>query len=318
LSEFVASDLIGGSTRMLQLRKQLSIVSPRDVTALLIGPTGTGKTHIARAIHDNSPRARRRFVEVSCANLPDALLESELFGAIAGGHSTATCAVEGKVATAEGGTLFLDEIAELSSSGQTKLLQVLQSHMYYPLGASRPSSADIRLVAATNADLADLVRRRIFRDDLYYRLKVFQLRVPPLSERTDDIPALVEHLCARACAHHHLPRLRLSSWAMLAVQAAAWPGTVRELGNAIESAAIWAAGIDSPRIESAHLFPGPGDMPVVAAPPSWSEATALFHGRYLRHALHECGWSIAEVARRLDLTRSSVYRLIERFELRRP
>lgn len=313
-----ADDLIGRSPRMLELRKRLAIVAPRDVTVLLTGPTGTGKTHLARVIHDNSPRAERRFVEVSCANLPDTLLESELFGAAAGGHSTASRPVEGKVCAAHGGTLFFDEIAELTPAGQAKLLQLLQSREYYPLGASRPRTADVRLVAATNADLADLVRRRVFRDDLFYRLKVFALRVPPLCERADDIPALAEHLCARACARHRLPPLQLSTWAMLETQTAAWPGNVRELANAIESAAIWAAGEGSPQIEARHLFPGPEDIPDDPGPLSWDEATALFHSRYLCRTLQESDWNVAEAARRLGLTRQYVYRLIERFGLKRP
>ena len=303
---------------MLDLLKQVAFVAARDISVLLTGASGTGKTHLARVLHHNSFRAARGFIEVSCANLPETLLESELFGAIAGAHSTATRTVPGKVHAAEGGTLFLDEVAELAPAAQAKLLQLLNSREYYPLGANRPRVADIRLVAATNADLGDLVKRKAFREDLYYRLAVYALRVPSLAERCDDIPALAEHFCARACARHRLPALTISPSTLQRLQAAEWPGNIRQLAHTVEAAAIWAASEGSPGLEEHHLFPDRSDAPEPAARAGYHEATARFQAQLLRGTLEATGWNIAEAARRLELTRAHVYNLIERFALTRP
>lgn len=311
-------DLIGRSPRMVETLARLKAVAPLDVTVLLTGASGTGKTHLARVLHHGSPRRARDFVEVNCANLPEALVESELFGAVAGAHSTATRALTGKVQAAEGGTLFLDEVAELTPAAQAKLLQLIHSREYYPLGASRPRVADIRIVAATNADLEDLVHRRLFREDLYYRLSVYPLGVPSLAERRDDIPALVEYFCHRACGRHRLPALRVSSAALEHLQAAAWPGNVRQLAHAIEAAAISAASDRSPLIEAKHVFAGRRSAPESGAPVGYHEATARFQEQLVRGALEATDWNITEAARRLALTRAHVYNLIERFALVRP
>ena len=313
-----ADDLIGSSPPMLDLLKQVAFVAPLDVSVLLIGPSGTGKTHLARVLHQRSRRAARDYVEVSCANLPDSLVESELFGAVAGAHSTAARAVEGKVAAADGGTLFLDEVAELPLASQAKLLQLLQSRTYYPLGASRPRAADLRVVAATNADLSALVQRRAFREDLYYRLNVFTLRVPSLAERRADIPALAEHFCARACARHGLPRITISPGSVQQLQAAGWPGNIRQLANAVETASIRAAAERSPQLEVRHLFPDRSDSDEPAARTGYHEATARFQAQLVRSTLEAVGWNVTEAARRLALTRAHLYNLLERFRLERP
>lgn len=313
-----ADDLIGSSPPMLELLRQLALLAPLDVSLLLTGPSGTGKTHVARVIHANSPRAAGNFVEVSCANLPDNLVESELFGAVPGAHSTAVRAVEGKVCAARGGTLLFDEVAELSLAAQAKLLQLLQSREYFPLGSNRARPADVRVIAATNVDLRERVARKEFREDLFYRLHVVPIRVPSLAERGDDIPELARHFCARACDRHRLPPLHLSQWSLLAAQVASWPGNIRELANAVEAAAIRAAGEGSAAVEERHLFPGREDISAPLAPLSYREALRRFQTQLVRSTLEESGWNVTEAARRLDLTRAHVYNLMQSLGLSRP
>src|SRR6185295_9606493 len=217
--------------------------------------SGTGKSQIARVIHDNGPRRSQPFVELNCAALPEGLVESEIFGAVPGAHSMATRRMEGKIAAAEGGTLVLDEVGDLSLSAQAKLLQFLQSRDYYPLGASRPIRADVRLIAATNTDLRQAVNQRRFREDLLYRLQVLPLRVPALRERREDIAAMSRYFCEQACLRHGLPRVTLSAGAIHALETAAWPGNVRELAHAVQAAAIRAAGEGVEQVERTHMFP---------------------------------------------------------------
>ncbi|WP_437805125.1 sigma 54-interacting transcriptional regulator [Sorangium sp. So ce1078] len=309
---------VGRSAAIAKVLHQISLAAPLDVGVLLTGPSGTGKTQLARLIHMNSPRSAAPFVELNCAALPEALLESELFGALPGAHSTASRKVEGKVAAADGGTLFLDEVGELQLSAQVKLLQLLQSKEYYPLGGSRPVKANVRVIAATNTDLVAAVARREFREDLLYRLQVLPIRVPALFERREDIPELCGHFCARASEVHRLPQLSPSRGALRAAETAEWPGNVRQLGHAVEAAAIRAAGEGVAQIEREHLFPdcaGAGGSS--GAAPTFQEATHRFQAELLRRVLLETGWNITEAANRLDLTRSHVYNLIKSFRLTR-
>jgi Nif-specific regulatory protein len=295
-------------------------VAPLNVSVLLTGETGTGKSQLARVVHDNSPRASGPFVELNCAALPEQLLESELFGALPGAHSTATKRVEGKVAAAQRGTLFLDEVGDLPLAAQAKLLQLLQSKQYYPLGSARPLVADVRLIAATNADLPTLVAERRFREDLFYRLQVLPLRVPSLAERREDVVELAEFFCESACKGHGLPRVTLSPAALRAVETAAWPGNVRQLCNAVEAAAIRAAGEGAQEIEPRHLFPervGEPSSGQVEPAISFQEHTRRFQAALLRETLDATDWSIVDTARKLDLARSYVYKLIHAFGLER-
>jgi len=313
-----ADDLIGRSPPMTELLRQLALLAPLDVSVLLTGPSGTGKTHVARVMHASSPRAAGNFVELSCANLPDNLVESELFGAAPGAHSTAVKAVEGKVFAARGGTLLFDEIAELSLPAQAKLLQLLQSREYYPLGANRPRAADVRVIAATNCDLKARVARREFREDLFYRLHVVPVRVPSLAERRDDIPDLAQHFCVKACIRHRLPPMHLSQWTLLTAQAASWPGNIRELANAVEAAVIRAAGEDAREVDVRHLFPDREDREESAAPLNYREALRRFQTQLVRGTLEDSNWNVAEAARRLALTRAHIYNLMQSLDISRP
>jgi Nif-specific regulatory protein len=317
-TEFKSSGIVGRSKALARALREAALAAPLDVTVLLTGESGTGKSLFARLIHENSPRRHGTLVELNCAAVPESLLESELFGAVQGAHSTATRKMEGKVATAEHGTLLLDEIAELPLGAQAKLLQLLQSKTYYPLGSSKPVRIDVRVIAASNADLAAAVQARRFRDDLYYRLQVVPIHIPGLDERRDDIPELADSFCARAVERHHLPQLRLSPGARRALQTAEWPGHVRQLEHAVEVAVIRAAGAGALQVERQHLFPdatGSGDDG--ETPYTFQEETRRFQAKLVRQALEESGWNVVEAARRLDIARSHLYNLINAFGIDR-
>jgi transcriptional regulator with GAF, ATPase, and Fis domain len=311
-------DVIGRSAPLAAVLRQAALVAPLEVNVLLTGASGTGKSQLARVIHDNGPRALGPFVDLNCAALPESLIESELFGAVAGAHSTASKAMAGKVAAAERGTLFLDEIAELSTSAQAKLLQLLQSKQYFRLGGTEPIRANIRLIAATNADLEQAVRERRFREDLFYRLQVLPIRLPSLAERRDDLGLLALHFIEAAQRRHTLRRLDLSQGALRAIEAAEWPGNLRQLAHAIEAAAIRAAGERTTQVERRHLFPQSADTTSADQHRlTFQEATRQFQRELLQETLAETAWNIAETARRLDLARSHVYNLVKAFGLDR-
>lgn len=310
------AEIAGRSEAMGRVLREVATVAPRNVTVLLTGPSGSGKTQLARAIHRNGPRPEGPFVELNCAALPETLVESELFGSMPGAHSTATRRIPGKVEAAEGGTLFLDEISELPLGAQAKLLQLLQSFEYYPLGATKPVKADVRLIAATNIDLRAAVARRAFREDLLYRLEVVPIRVPPLAARRDDIRELMEIFCARAVEVHKLGALSLSPGVVRAAEAADWPGNVRQLENAVEAAALRAAGRGAVTVEIEDMFPEPIDGSS-ERPETFQAATRRFHAQLLLRTLDETDWNIVESARRLDITRSHVYNLIRTHGLQR-
>jgi Nif-specific regulatory protein len=309
--------VIGRSPALAELFRQVALVAPLDVSVLLTGDSGTGKSQIARVIHDNGPRASHPFVDLNCAALPDALIESELFGALPGAHSTATRKIEGKVAAAEGGTLFLDEAGDLSLPAQAKLLQLLQSKEYFPLGATKPVRADVRVIAATNVDLPAAVAERRFRQDLMYRLQVLPLQLPTLAQRREDVAELAVHFCAEACQRHNLPALVLSNAILHALESADWPGNVRQLEHAIEAAAIRAAGEGSKRVERRHLFTDRNGLVTATEVLTFQEGTRRFQAAMLRDALEASDWNVLDVAQRLNLARSHVYNLIKTFALTR-
>ena len=308
-------DLAGRSAALASLFKQVALVAPLDVTVLLEGPSGVGKTALARAIHVNSPRALRPCVELNCAAIPENLLESELFGAERGAHSTADRRMEGKVEAAASGTLFLDEVGELPLQSQGKLLQLLQDRTYFRLGGNRPLTADVRVIAATNADLKQAVANKRFREDLYYRLAVLPMRVPALAERREDVGPVARALLAERSRRHGLPNLRLSPGALAALEASDWPGNIRQLANTLEAGLIRAAGADANQVEAGHLFlegAGPEE------PASLQEATRAFQRRLIFEALATNNWNVSQTARELDLSRSRLNELIRGFKLIRP
>ncbi|MFO0618986.1 MAG: sigma 54-interacting transcriptional regulator, partial [Polyangiaceae bacterium] len=310
-------EMIGRSDAIAEVLKQVTLVASHDMGVLLTGPTGTGKTLLARIIHQNSRRANGPFVEVNSAALPEALIENELFGAAPGAHSGARNAIPGKIHAAERGTLFLDEVADLSLAAQAKLLQFLQSGTYFPLGSNKPVTANVRVIAATHRSLEDAIAQKEFREDLYYRLHVLPIRVPGLAERAGDIAPLAEQLTARICRANGLPGLRLSTDAIHALEVADWPGNVRQLENCLVGASLRASGTGALQIEPSHIFPEPKDTRSSTSALSYEEHLARFRRQLISRVLDDTDWNVTEAARRLDLRRSYVHKLIRAHQLKR-
>jgi len=268
--------LIAVAPAMQQLLEQVRAIAPFPTTVLVTGETGTGKEMIARAIHQFSPRAERALVALNCAAVPEQLLEDELFGHVKGAFTGAQGGREGRFEQADGGTLFLDEIGDMSLPLQSKLLRVLQEREFERLGSSRTVKVDVRVVAATSADLERRIEEGTFRPDLYYRLNVVHLRLPPLRERREDIRPLAEHLLARFCALTGLPTKTVSGEAWEALVEYRWPGNVRQLQNAVERGAALtgaAAEIHLPDLpEEVREGAGAGGAAARPAPPAAGES----------------------------------------------
>jgi len=239
----VAGSLIGKSAAFREVIEAIAMVAPVDSAVLLVGETGTGKELIARAIHDSGPRRRHPFVAVNCAAIPAGLLESELFGHERGAFTGAITQTVGRFQAADHGTLFLDEVGDLPLELQPKLLRALQERQVERLGSSgRATSVDVRVIAATNQDLESMVQQRAFRPDLYYRLNVLPIRVPPLRERVEDIPLLIAHFVSRFEERHGKRVEQVPSEVIAALQGCLWPGNVRELQNVVERAVVAMTG----------------------------------------------------------------------------
>ena len=230
--------IVGRSPALMRMLGEVDQVAATDATVLLLGETGTGKELVAKALHAASRRSRRAFVRVNCGSLPNGLIESELFGHERGAFTGATAKREGRFALAHGGTLFLDEIGELPLDLQAKLLRVLQEGEFEPLGSSQTRRVDVRVIAATHRDLHEAVRKGDFREDLFYRLHVFPIQLPPLRERKGDIPLLIEAFAAAAAQRMQRRFEPVDAESLRRLQAYAWPGNVRELQNMVERAAI--------------------------------------------------------------------------------
>ncbi len=243
---------VGGSTAFSTILHQINRVAATRATVLLLGESGVGKSLFAREVHDRSPRRAKAFVAVNCAAIPEELIESELFGVERGAYTGASVSRAGRFEMADGGTLFLDEIATLSPTAQGKLLRVLQSGEFERLGSTTPRKVDVRVIAATNADLQDAIRRQRFRQDLYFRLHVFPIVIPPLRERRDDIPLLVGHYLAKFSKLHERHLSGITPAALAALLAHDWPGNVRELENVLERAVILAD--EGQALERSQLF----------------------------------------------------------------
>jgi DNA-binding NtrC family response regulator len=240
----VFEKMIGRSRAMMRVFETIDKVAPTDVTVLIRGESGTGKELVARAIHFRSPRARKPFIAVNCAAFSRELVESELFGHEKGSFTGAVARREGKFEAADGGTLFLDEIGDMALETQAKLLRVLQEKQFERIGGNQPFNVDVRIIAATNQDLEAMIAQGKFREDLYYRLKVVEIRVPAVRERREDVPLMVQHFIAEACRRFSTPEKQLSAEAMRACVEAPWKGNARSLKAAIEQAVILSPGVE--------------------------------------------------------------------------
>src|SRR5580692_10432932 len=246
-------ELIGSSPRFRSVLDQIKMVAPVNSAVLIQGETGTGKEVIAQAIHEASPRSRNRFVAVNCAAIPSALLESELFGHERGAFTGAVAQTTGRFQAADRGTLFLDEIGDLPLELQPKLLRALQEKQIERLGGGRTFQVDVRVVAATNQDLWAMVQEKKFRADLYYRLNVFPIMLPPLRERGDDIPLLIEHFVEKFARRQGKSIAEIPDEVMESLRHYDWPGNIRELQNVIERAVIMTTGSVLTPQATAHL-----------------------------------------------------------------
>jgi formate hydrogenlyase transcriptional activator len=308
--------IVGTSTALRRVLGQATIVAPTDSVVLIQGETGTGKELIAREVHNLSSRCQRPFVKLNCAAIPSGLLESELFGHERGAFTGAIAQKLGRFEVANGGTLFLDEVGEIPLELQPKLLRVLQEQEFERLGSSRTIRVDVRLVAATNRDLLRMVQEQRFRDDLYYRVNVFPIHLPPLRERPEDIPALVRYFVDRFARRINRRIEEIPNEALEALQRYAWPGNVRELANLIERSMILSPGptLDLPLAELEHTAS-------LAARKNGTATLAQLERSCILGVLEEANWLIAGprgAAARLGMKRTTLQSLIKRLEIVRP
>ncbi|MBI4891655.1 MAG: sigma-54-dependent Fis family transcriptional regulator [Acidobacteria bacterium] len=311
--------IIGRSKPLLRVLEMASRVAQRDSTVLIHGETGTGKELLARAIHHNSPRGAQPFVTINCGAIPRDLLEAELFGFTRGAFTGAHAAKPGKVELADGGTLFLDEIGELPAELQVKLLRLLQQGELEKIGATTSSSVNVRVIAATHRNLAAMIEDGAFREDLYYRLAVVPLELPPLRERRDDIPDLAQHLFAKTKARHNLPDLRLSPSVINAFCSYRWPGNVRELENVIERMVVLSAGdeISPPDLPDNIRAAAPQRESLLLELPDHGISLEGVERELLLRALEKFSWNQSQAARFLDISRRTLIYRMEKHGLRR-
>jgi DNA-binding NtrC family response regulator len=316
-------EILGSAAATHELRRTLAQVAPSHATVLLLGENGTGKELAARAIHAGSPRANKPLVVVNCAAIPEALFESELFGHVRGAFTGATDARRGKFQQADGGTLFLDEIGETPPRLQPKLLRALESGDVETIGGRGPERVDVRLIAATNRDLPAEVAAGKFRPDLYYRLAVVPVRLPPLRERASDIPALAAHYLEIACRKNRVRRKALDPAAIDFLLRHAWPGNVRELRNAMERVAIL---VPDERVGPSQLsFLGPASADPMGTPAGEASGGADLATMMERHervlvtaALERNRWRMTRTAEDLGLERSHLYKKLKALGIERP
>jgi two-component system nitrogen regulation response regulator NtrX len=314
--------MVGESAPIRVLRGEIAQAAPSNGRVLIFGENGTGKELVARAIHHQSLRAQGPFVEVNCAAIPEELIESELFGHTKGAFTGALASRKGKFELADGGTLFLDEVGDMTLKTQAKVLRVLQEQKVEPVGGASPLTVDVRVIAATNKNLAEEIQRGAFREDLFFRLNVIPFHVPPLRERREDIPLLARHFIATLSAEYGKRPKELSPEVLALLTALPWAGNVRELRNIIERLVIMTPG---ERIEASHL-PAPlgGGGPLAAESaaaagpaefPSLAEAREDFEKRYIWKKYQECGGNMSRTAEALRVERSNLYRKMKGYGL---
>jgi two-component system nitrogen regulation response regulator NtrX len=315
-------EIVGGSYAIRAVTEKIDLVAKTPARVLITGENGTGKELVAQAIHVNSPRAKKPFIEVNCAAIPGELIESELFGHMKGSFTGAVADRPGKFEQADGGTLFLDEIGDMSLAAQAKVLRVLQDGVVTRIGGSKPVQVDVRVLAATNKAVESEIEAGRFREDLYYRLNVVPIHVPPLRERREDIPSLVAHFVGQLTTGAGLMPRVMTDEAVARLQSLEWPGNVRELRNTIERLLILSAGPrivgdDVDRLVGRRASPGEGSLGGLLEMETFEEFKHAAERAYLLAKLRTFDWNVSETARALDMPRSNLYKKIERYALSR-
>jgi two-component system nitrogen regulation response regulator NtrX len=322
-------ELVGQSPALRRVLEAVTRAAPTNATVLLLGESGVGKELVARTIHRNSPRASQRFVQVNCAAIPEELIESELFGHEKGSFTGATEKQVGKFEQADRGTIFLDEIGDMSQKTQAKVLRVLQEQEVERLGSAKTIKVDVRVIAATNKDLEGAIGRGEFREDLYFRLNVIPIVVPPLRDRREDIPKLVQHFAKRLAEEHNLKAKRIEPTALDALQRHRWRGNIRELRNTVERLLIMTPS-DSVRVDdlpgeirAADAGPrSPADAEGAARAADSPGAGTLREFKdaseraYLVQKLRETNWNISRTAEIIDTPRSNLYKKLEQYGIK--
>ncbi len=313
------SELVGESAAMRELRAMIERAAPTPATVLITGESGVGKELVARAVHAGSPRCEAPLVQVNCAAIPDELIESELFGHERGAFTGAVRRQIGKFAAADGGTIFLDEVGDMSARTQAKVLRALQSGEIEPVGARTTVTVDVRVVAATHRDLLVEIESGRFREDLFYRLNVVPVHAPPLRERLDDLPLLVDHFIERFAAENNYRQKTLTAAAIRQLQAMPWRGNVRELKNLVERLLILTPGDAIDRDDVLRLA-GPlrGELSeAILAVSTLREFRDTAERLYLARKLEEHGWNVTRTARAIGTPRSNLYKKMDQLDLRR-
>ncbi|TET68840.1 MAG: sigma-54-dependent Fis family transcriptional regulator [Candidatus Zixiibacteriota bacterium] len=306
---------IGESRVVVELKKMIKRIAPTDSTVLVTGESGTGKEIIANSIHQLSRRGDKPLVSINCAALPETLLESELFGHRKGSFTGAFNDKEGLLKSADGGSFFLDEVGNTSPAIQMKLLRVLEAKEFIPLGDTRPVKVDLRLIAASNADLEAEVKAGRFREDLFWRLNVFVVNAPPLRERKEDLPILLNHFLQRSCAKQNLPLKRVGPEALDLLASYDWPGNVRELENLVERMVLFSRGEVIGPEEIPKRIEGGGKALQEQRRLEVTPTLQTMEEAYIYYVLQKTGWSKSESARILGIDLSTLYRKIDRYSL---
>ena len=312
-------EIIGSSTAMKKLRETIEKAAPTPATVLITGESGTGKELVAKAIHEGSSRSGKALVQVNCAAIPDELIESELFGHEKGSFTGAVRKQTGKFVAAHGGTIFLDEVGDMSARTQAKVLRVLQNGEVEPVGAAKTVRVDVRVIAATNRDLEEEIAAGRFREDLFYRLNVIPVRTPPLRERLEDIPLLVDYFVRRYSRQNNYRPKELEPEAMSYLQALPWRGNVRELKNLVERLLILAPGETITEDDVLTVTGGarPDVEGAIFAATTLREFRETTERMFILQKLDENDWNVTQTANSIDTPRSNLYKKLDQYDIRR-